>query len=709
MTDQRPVVQSDPARGHAGVFLFGLALVAVFLAWMPSSYSMVRRWMGAQGYYSHGILVPLITAYLIWMRRDLLRAAPIRRGWWGLVLLIAGGLGQLASAYANVAFSSGFSLILVLMGLVWIVYGGRVFRLVAFPLAFLGFMVPLYQELLEQMSYPMKTGAAEISTRVMRDLLGVGCDRIGNMLYFAHDQLEVGDPCSGLRSLIALMALGALVASMAKVAWWRRALLFLASIPFALAGNVARITTLGLVTDRWNSKVALGDVVHYGAGFLVFFVAVGLLLGLWRILRIGRGAGVPPATDAGKMPAPRAAAPAPWPDPLRRAAVVLLLLASVKALVSLFALEEVQQKYVTRERVALTTNVDVATITDRAFTDYMETLRFQRVTRATIDVNYVFFTLIGLVFLLRGLRGARWYLIGLAGAGLAADAGFVVWLFRVEHLAVPAASVGLEALLVSLHLVVYAGLSAMSLIWTIVRLNTASLRGALGRAAPSERQALWFAPRAAFGAVAMLLLAALTWWLLRPAPADASLLRAGNVPLVIGAWEGRNFEPEPSVYETLETRDILSRYYRHAGTGLQIELSVVFSQQNRRATHPPEICFKGSGWETQERRRVVLPVSRGPGQPNTPFVELVSKHQTNPSLLLTFYTFKAGTLYTNDYLRQQAQVFLMNLKGRPARGALVRFSAYYLPANERAANLALLDFMQTAMPLIEASLEGTVP
>jgi EpsI family protein len=695
---EMPVV-SDRRRTAAAV-LAALALVGLLLAWMPASFSMVRRWMGSQDYYTHGLLVPVIAAYLVWMRREALSRAPVRRGLWGLLPLTVGCFGQLVAAYANVAFASGFSMLLVLMGLVWFVFGGAVFRQVLFPLVFLGFMVPLYQELLEQIGFRMKMQAAMLSLHVLRDLIGIPCAQRGNTLLFANAQLEVGDACSGLRSLIALLALGALIAYLARLPWWRRLLLFVMSVPFALAGNVARITVLALVANRWGEEAAMGDLVHFGTGFLVFVVAVTFLLGLWRLLRIG--VRTPPAAPGETRQATGLR------EALRRAAVVLLVVAAAKALGSMFLLEEFAKTYVTPAYVAQVQGVAPADLSTKAFAEVWEALRQERIARATLDTNYVFFTIVGLIFFVQGARWARAYLLSLAAAGLLADLGYVVWLFRWEHLAVPNAALGVQAVLVGLHLVLWSGVSAATLIWTMYRLKERGVLAALGGAASvgSEPHRAADVPPAAVGAVLMFLLAALTWWLMHPAsPVDAGVLRARSVPLRIGDWTGQEFEPDPVVYETLETRDILSRVYRAPDRLGDVELSVIFSQHNRRATHPPEICLKGSGWETDHRRRVVLRVPRGANAPETPFVELVSK-DARGRVLLTFYVFKAGRLYTNNYFTQQWEILLMNVRGEPARGALVRFSTEAPAAGRDAARNTLLQFMHTSMPLIETALEG---
>ena len=96
---------------------------------------------------------------------------------------------------------------------------------------------------------------------------------------------DVADPCSGIKSLLAMTALTAVYAYFTQKTWWKKWLLFLSSIPLAIVGNVARITTVSFVAEAFGEKLALG-LYHDYSGYVVFSVAIGLMIGLGSLLNL---------------------------------------------------------------------------------------------------------------------------------------------------------------------------------------------------------------------------------------------------------------------------------------------------------------------------------------------------------------------------------------------------------------------------------------
>ena len=163
------------------------------------------------------------------------------------------------------------SLLLVLPGMV-LLFGGRDWlRQLMFPIMFLAFMVPLPEVIIANVSFRLKIFAAQLST-LMVNSLGVPAIREGSLIRTRHANLMVEDPCSGIRSLIALIALGALIAYFSNLSRPQRAIIFVASIPIAVATNVIRIATLTLIGEIYGEQYATG-MVHDTIGVLVFVLA----------------------------------------------------------------------------------------------------------------------------------------------------------------------------------------------------------------------------------------------------------------------------------------------------------------------------------------------------------------------------------------------------------------------------------------------------
>ena len=153
---------------------------------------------------------------------------------------------------------------------------------------FLIFMVPLPQVMIINISFKMKMMAAQIATSIV-NLMGIHAIRDGSIVYLKPDtSLTIGSPCSGLSSLIALAALGALYAYLVKMSRTRKIVLFLLSIPIALAANIFRIVMLLLVGFAYDAKTATGPFVHGFLAFLLYVFAIAGLIILGRILSWGK-------------------------------------------------------------------------------------------------------------------------------------------------------------------------------------------------------------------------------------------------------------------------------------------------------------------------------------------------------------------------------------------------------------------------------------
>lgn len=260
-------------------YLFKLLtlLALTIISYLPAFIWMANRWMAKDTYYSHGFLVPLIALFIVWLKRRSLSEIKVRPSNLGWLFFISGMLIHSVSALWRVYFSSGFSLILVLVGLVLLFLGRQFLRQLIFPILFLLFMIPLPLVAIANLSFRLKIFVAQISTSIINQI-GVPAIREGSIIKTLHSYLLVEDPCSGIRSLIALIALGALMANFSNISKTKRALLFLSSIPIALSSNIIRIVSLSLASEMYGTKLATG-LFHDIMGVLVFgFAFLGLLL-----------------------------------------------------------------------------------------------------------------------------------------------------------------------------------------------------------------------------------------------------------------------------------------------------------------------------------------------------------------------------------------------------------------------------------------------
>lgn len=261
-----------------------IAFVAafIFLFW-PTFLWMAERFDAADSFYSHGWLVPFASGWLIWQRRERLRALDLQPSFWGLALLAPSLITHLFATWLHVHVVSGLAMVGAMTGLCWTIWGVRALAALRFPLLFLLFMVPLPGILLIGISFRLKLMAAAVATKLIT-LCGVSAAQAGSTIHLSHVSVIVDDTCSGLRSLISLAALATLwTALMPAAARWKKLTIVAASIPIALAANVVRIVFLVLIAVVVGPAVAEG-FIHYWSGIVVFGIALLLLAWLSRKL-----------------------------------------------------------------------------------------------------------------------------------------------------------------------------------------------------------------------------------------------------------------------------------------------------------------------------------------------------------------------------------------------------------------------------------------
>lgn len=273
-----------PRRLRADTWLAAFVLAALIAALFARPVAeMANTWALDGSYYSHGFLIPPVTAYLIWTRRrDLarLRASHDNRGY--LLVLLAGAM-LWAGAFLGFRVFEQAALMPMLFGVLLVLLGCDFVKTLRFPLAFLVFMIPIPPSLTQTFAFRIKIVATEGAV-VLANVFGLHMLRHGSYIHFGNDRILIGEICGGLRSLIALIALGALLAYWSKTRTWARAALFLTSVPIAIGANVFRIFLLCVVGYFFGSRSA-GGLVHNVSGLLLFAIAFGMFCGIETLLR----------------------------------------------------------------------------------------------------------------------------------------------------------------------------------------------------------------------------------------------------------------------------------------------------------------------------------------------------------------------------------------------------------------------------------------
>jgi exosortase len=244
---------------------------------------MIHRWINDAS-YSHGFLIPLFSLYFLHQKKDLLLAQTDYKPNWifGLSLLT---LCLVMYPLNIVQFKFGYGqpilMIATLIAMLFFLGGWNLLRYTWLPAGFLFFAVPLPERLYAQITIPLRKLAAEVSAMVLNlvpdlkaSVSGVVIDVIyqGKALVPA---LDVAEACSGMRLMMAFVALGVAMAYLHDRPVWQRLVLLLSTIPIAVLCNVVRVTVTGLIFILWDPRYAQG-VYHDMLGLLMLPLAFGL-------------------------------------------------------------------------------------------------------------------------------------------------------------------------------------------------------------------------------------------------------------------------------------------------------------------------------------------------------------------------------------------------------------------------------------------------
>jgi exosortase len=261
-----------------------IALPAALLVWSywTTLGDLAEVW-ATKPEHSHGYLVPVFAAVLLWLRRDHLqgcRAVPVR---WGFALVALAIVMRLFGTYAYRLWFDQISLVPCLAGLVLLLGGRPAWRWAGPSIAFLAFMVPLPYSAAILLTDPLQRVATLTSTFSLQTL-GLPAVAEGNIILINDVRLGVVEACSGLRMLVIFFALSVAVALTMRRPMWERIAVVLSAVPIALATNVLRITATGVLHETAGPELA-DAVFHDLAGWLMMPIALLLLSVEQQILK----------------------------------------------------------------------------------------------------------------------------------------------------------------------------------------------------------------------------------------------------------------------------------------------------------------------------------------------------------------------------------------------------------------------------------------
>ena len=254
-----------------GVVIAGL----VAALYGPLLTQMVVQWWQDPD-YGHGFVVPLFVGYVVYQRRHELRQVPLEPSNLGFPVMLGAIVLFLAGTLGAELFVSRSSMLFLFGGMILFFAGWKMLRAVAFPLVFLVLMIPLPALIYNQVTFPLQLLASRLASNSL-ELFGVPVLREGNVLVLPNYSLEVVEACSGIRSLMSLIALAVAYGYFVEKRLWARITLVVLMVPIAVASNALRVVGAGIVTYFWGPQYAEG-FFHFFQGWLIFVSAVACMI-----------------------------------------------------------------------------------------------------------------------------------------------------------------------------------------------------------------------------------------------------------------------------------------------------------------------------------------------------------------------------------------------------------------------------------------------
>ena len=275
-------------------------LIGLFLAFLYASVlaKLGKDWWTDEN-YSHGLLVPFVIGFIIWLEfEDLQKVVKMPNFWLGGGVILFALLMLLGGTLGAELFTQRVSFLLMLGGIVVYFFGTRILQFLVVPFVLLLLAIPIPQIIFNKIAFPLQIYASQIAVWGIR-LFEIPTVRKGNVFEILPNgatqviALEVVEACSGIRSLMTLMTLALILAYFtrtkrvsADTGWfdflknqdfWRTVILMLSAIPIAVLTNAARVTATGVLTYYYGKQATEG-ILHDALGWLVYVAALGLLI-----------------------------------------------------------------------------------------------------------------------------------------------------------------------------------------------------------------------------------------------------------------------------------------------------------------------------------------------------------------------------------------------------------------------------------------------
>lgn len=275
--DQASEPSDDPTRSPSlRKLLPGAGILAgvILYAYWPTLRWAENAWRNEPD-YSHGYLVIPLAGFLLWQRRDSMPGFRSHASLWGLGLIVLAIGMRWLSRLLFADFLDGWSLLLLVGGVIWYLFGPRLFWWSSPAVAFLILMIPLPYQAESVLSWKLQSVATALSTAMLR-VFGQPAVSEGHVVWLNDQQLMIEEACSGLRIFIGVGALAFFWAALVTRSWIDRFILLAATVPLAVFVNAARIALVG-IAYQFVDDAGSRQAIHDSSGYVMVPIAFVLL------------------------------------------------------------------------------------------------------------------------------------------------------------------------------------------------------------------------------------------------------------------------------------------------------------------------------------------------------------------------------------------------------------------------------------------------
>ncbi len=243
-------------------------------------FSALYRYVWKSSDYTHAYFILPVFFWLVMRKRTVLREAVQQSdhgtNLTGLSILLVGIFLFIFGSHYDYRFITTLSLLPVLYGMLRYLYGLNVTKILSFPLFYLILLVPIPVGIIDSITLPMRY-ALSIVTETILKIFHYPIAREGLLLSIGQNELFMGQPCSGFRSLVTMFSLSLVYVYLSKGSLSKKSLLLVSVVPLAVLGNLIRIIALCLITYHFGEEAGQGFFHNFSGIVMFLFIILGLI------------------------------------------------------------------------------------------------------------------------------------------------------------------------------------------------------------------------------------------------------------------------------------------------------------------------------------------------------------------------------------------------------------------------------------------------